>query len=349
MAKKIRAAVVGATGYGGVELVRILLRHPHASLTAVVSSSSVGVSLTEVFPHLTELAELVLEEIDPAQIAEKADVVFTATPHGVSSALVPQLLAAGLKVIDLSGDLRLKDGSVYKEWYGKEPAAAPYLEEAVYGLAEVFGEDAAGKRLISNPGCYPTAALLGLIPAVQAGWVDPDSLVIDAKSGVSGAGRGLALSSHFAEVNDSMKPYKVGKHQHTPEIEQALSRCAGREVRVTFTPQLAPMTRGILSTIYAKLTERRTTEDFIAAYRSYYEGRPFVRIRQAGQWPGTKEVAGSNYCDIAFAVDERTGRVTIASVIDNLVKGAAGQAVQNLNLMMGWEETAGLEFSPLYP
>lgn len=349
MEKQIRAAVVGATGYGGVELVRILLRHPYAELTAVVSSSSVGASLADSFPHLAGIADWALEAIDPVRIAERADVVFTATPHGVSSALVPELLAAGLKVIDLSGDLRLKDGSVYQDWYGKEPAGDAYLQEAVYGLSEVFGAEAAGKRLIANPGCYPTATLLGLIPAVQAGWVDPDSLIIDAKSGVSGAGRGLALSSHFSEINDNLKPYKIGKHQHTPEIEQALGRAAGREVRVTFTPHLAPMTRGILSTIYGTLTDKRTAEDFIAAYRSYYEGRPFVRIRPLGQWPATKEVAGSNYCDIGFAVDERTRRVTIVSAIDNLVKGAAGQAVQNLNLMMGWEETAGLEFSPLYP
>ncbi|WP_058300386.1 N-acetyl-gamma-glutamyl-phosphate reductase [Gorillibacterium timonense] len=349
MAEKIKAAIVGATGYGGGGLVRILLRHPHAELSAVVSSSSVGASLTESFPHLAGLAELELGAIDPELIRKKADVVFTATPHGVSSTLVPQLLDAGLKVIDLSGDLRLKDGEDYKKWYGKEPAANEYLEEAVYGLAEVSGKEVEGKRLISNPGCYPTATLLGLIPALAAGWIDPDSIIIDAKSGVSGAGRGFSLSSHYAEINDNMKPYKLGKHQHTPEIEQALSLCAGRDVAVTFTTHLAPMTRGILSTMYAKLTDDRTVEEFIAQYRSYYEGRPFVRIRPAGQWPASKEVAGSNYCDIGFSVDERTHRVTIVSVIDNLVKGAAGQAVQNLNLMMGWEETAGLEFSPLYP
>ncbi|MEO3947306.1 N-acetyl-gamma-glutamyl-phosphate reductase [Gorillibacterium sp. CAU 1737] len=349
MADKLKAAVVGATGYGGVELVRILLRHPYVELAAVVSSSSVGVPLADSFPHLNGITQLELGAIDPAEIRSKADVVFTATPHGVSAALVPQLLAAGLTVIDLSGDLRLKDGEVYRSWYGKDPAEAAYLQEAVYGLAEVNGQEVRGKRLVSNPGCYPTATLLGLVPAVQAGWIDPDSIIIDAKSGVSGAGRGLSLGSHYSEVHDSVKAYKLGKHQHTPEIEQVLSGIAGREVTVTFTPHLVPMTRGILSTIYAKLTERRSEEELAEAYRSYYEGRPFVRIRRPGTWPATKEVAGSNYCDIGFSIDERTGRVTIVSAIDNLVKGAAGQAVQNLNLLMGWNEEAGLDFAPLYP
>lgn len=349
MTEKLRAAIVGSTGYGGVELIRLLLRHPQVQITSVVSSTAAGTSITEGYPHLAELLPMELDGMDIPLLAGKADVVFTATPHGVSTAIVPQLLTAGLRVIDLSGDFRLQSGEVYRQWYKKEPAPQALLAQAVYGLAEVFGDEAAGARFISNPGCYPTAALLGLVPAVAAGLIQPDSIIIDAKSGVSGAGRGLSLGAHYAETNENFKAYKVNQHQHTPEIEQVLSRIAGRETVVTFTPHLVPMTRGILNTMYAQLTATLTVEDLIACYRSYYKGKPFVRIRPKGQLPATKEVSGSNYCDIGFSVDERTGRVTIVAVIDNLVKGAAGQAIQNLNLMMGWEETLGLEVSPVYP
>ncbi|MNW45765.1 N-acetyl-gamma-glutamyl-phosphate reductase [compost metagenome] len=219
----------------------------------------------------------------------------------------------------------------------------------MYGLAEIYGDEVKGKELVSNPGCYPTATLLGLIPALSAGWIDPSSIIIDAKSGVSGAGRGMNLTNHYAEINENMKVYKVNKHQHIPEIEQTLGHIAGEPVTVTFTTHLVPMTRGIMCTMYAQLKGAYTEEDLVQLYRQYYEGRPFVRIRDKGKWPATKEVFGSNYCDIGFAADERTGRLTIVSVIDNLVKGAAGQAIQNLNLMMGWEETTGLKLTPVYP
>lgn len=344
-----KIAIVGSTGYGGVELIRLLLRHPHAEIASVISTSQSGAPIAEGFPHLTQIVTDNLDGLDPALIKEKADVVFTATPSGVSAKLVPQLLEAGLKVIDLSGDFRLKSGAVYEQWYKHAPAADAYLAQAVYGLAEVYGEQCQGVRFISNPGCYPTATLLGLIPALRAGWIDPDTLIIDAKSGVSGAGRGLGLLVHYSEINENFLAYKVNKHQHIPEIEQVLSEQAGREVVVTFTTHLVPMTRGILCTMYAKLTGNYTEDDVIGLYRQYYEGRNFVRIRDKGKWPATKEVYGSNYCDIGFSVDARTNRLTIISVIDNLVKGAAGQAIQNLNIMMGWDEATGLEFSPVYP
>jgi N-acetyl-gamma-glutamyl-phosphate reductase len=346
---KCRVAIVGSTGYGGVELIRLLLQHPHVEITSVISSSSSGVPIADGYPHLNQIMVEDLDGVDVAVMKEKADVVFTATPSGVSAKLAPQLLEAGLKVIDLSGDFRLKSPDVYSKWYKKEPAAQTYLDEAVYGLAEIFGAEVLGKSFVSNPGCYPTATLLGLIPAVQAGWIDPATIIIDAKSGVSGAGRGLGLSVHYSEINENLVPYKLNKHQHIPEIEQTLGRIAGQDVAVTFSTHLTPMTRGILSTMYATLQGSYKEEDFIGLYREYYEGRPFVRIRDKGKWPATKEVWGSNYCDIGFAVDERTGRVTILSVIDNLMKGAAGQAVQNLNLMMGWDEGAGLAFTPVYP
>lgn len=349
MSEKLRAAIVGSTGYGGVELIRFLQGHPQVEITSVISSSNSGEKLAEGFPHLSEIIVGTLDAVDVELIAGKADVVFTATPHGVSSKLVPQLLEAGLKVIDLSGDFRLQDGAVYETWYKKSPADASLLASAVYGLCEVNGSKVEGLQFVSNPGCYPTATLLGLVPAVQAGWIDPNSIIIDAKSGVSGAGRGTSLVAHYAEINENFKAYKVNQHQHTPEIEQLLTQVAGEAVTVTFTTHLTPMTRGIMSTMYASLKEGHTVEDFIQLYQKYYEGRRFVRIREQGKWPATKEVFGSNFCDIGFSVDSRTGRVTIISVIDNLVKGAAGQAIQNLNLMMGWDETLGLSLTPVYP
>ncbi|WP_168123414.1 N-acetyl-gamma-glutamyl-phosphate reductase [Paenibacillus sp. HB172176] len=349
MSKKLGAAIVGSTGYGGIELIRLLAAHPMVEVTSVISSSSAGTPITDGYPHLLGIREELLDDVDPAAIKAKADVVFLATPAGVASKLAPQYLEAGLKVIDLSGDFRLKDAALYEQWYKKSPADEAYLKQAVFGLAEIYGENVKGASFVSNPGCYPTATLLGLIPAVKAGWIDPATIIADAKSGVSGAGRGASLGTHYSELNENFKAYKVNQHQHIPEIEMVLSDAAGLPVVTTFTTHLVPMTRGILSTIYAQLNGKHSVEAFIQLYSDFYEGRPFVRIRPEGQWPATKEVWGSNYCDIGFAVDERTNRVTIISVIDNLVKGAAGQAIQNLNLMMGWDETSGLQFVPVYP
>jgi N-acetyl-gamma-glutamyl-phosphate reductase len=267
----------------------------------------------------------------------------------VSAGLAPKLLDAGLKVIDLSGDFRLKSGALYEQWYKHKPADEGYLNRAVYGLSEVFGDEVKGADFISNPGCYTTTSLLGLIPALEKGWIDHRTIIIDGKSGVSGAGRGLSLGTHFSEINENFVAYKVNKHQHIPELEQVLGRVAGEPVTVTFTTQMAPMTRGIMATAYASLIGEHSEDEFISLYRQYYEGRKFVRIRDKGKWPATKEVWGSNYCDIGFAVDGRTNRVTVISVTDNVVKGAAGQAIQNLNLMMGWDETTGLMLAPVYP
>jgi N-acetyl-gamma-glutamyl-phosphate reductase len=349
MGNELRAAIVGATGYGGAELIRLLQAHPFVRITSVISTSNAGVPISDGFPHLNAIVVDVLDELDVDLIAGKADLVFLATPAGVSSGLSPKLLDAGLKVIDLSGDFRLKVPEVYEKWYNRKAASQADLDKATYGLCEAFGNEAQGTDFISNPGCYATATLLGLIPAVKAGWIDPATIIIDAKSGVSGAGRGLSLGVHYAEINENLTIYKVNKHQHIPEIEQALGRIAGKEIVTTFTTHLVPMTRGIMATMYATLNGNRSDEDFIGLYRDYYQGRRFVRIRPQGKWPATKEVSGSNYCDIGFSVDERTGRVTMISVIDNVVKGAAGQAIQNLNLMMGWDETTGLLFAPVYP
>ncbi len=347
--EKLKVAIVGSTGYGGVELIRHLLTHPHVEITSVISASHAGNLISESFPHLTDIIIDPLDGVDPKLMKEKADLVFTATPSGVSSELVPQLLAEGLKVIDLSGDFRLVDPAVYEKWYKHTAAPQSYLDQAVYGLAEVFGDEVQGKDFISNPGCYATAALLGLIPAVTSGWIDSKSIIIDAKSGVSGAGRGLSLNVHYSEINENFKAYKVNKHQHIPEIEQILSRVSGEPITTTFTTHLVPMTRGIMCTMYATVKDDHSQSEFVDLYQRYYEGRRFVRVRKDGTWPATKEVTGSNFCDIGLQVDERTGRITIFSVIDNVVKGAAGQAIQNLNLMMGWDETLGLMATPLYP
>ncbi|MFD0714974.1 N-acetyl-gamma-glutamyl-phosphate reductase [Paenibacillus sp. GCM10027626] len=349
MSEKVGVAIVGSTGYGGVELIRLLASHPKAEVTSVISSSSAGELIADGYPHLTEICTDALDGVDPALIKSKADVVFLATPAGVASKLAPAYLEAGLKAIDISGDYRLRSREQYEAWYKKEAAPQEYIDRAVYGLAEIYGDRVRGADFISNPGCYPTATLLGLLPAIKAGYIDPATIIIDAKSGVSGAGRGASLGTHYSELNENFKAYKLNKHQHIPEIEQTLSDIAGHPVVTTFTTHLVPMTRGIMSTMYATVKDGRTTEDFISLYRNFYEGRKFVRVRKAGVWPGTKEVWGSNYCDIGFDVDDRTGRVTIVSVIDNLVKGASGQAIQNLNLMMGWDETLGLHFVPAYP
>jgi N-acetyl-gamma-glutamyl-phosphate reductase len=345
----IRVGIVGATGYSGAELIRLLSSHPHVQVTNVYSSSAEGEELASVFPHVEKVELPSLAAIDAQKMSEANDVVFLATPAGVSATLTPQLLQYGLKVIDLSGDFRLRSAEVYRQWYKHAPAPEELLTQAVYGLSEWNGEQVASASLVANPGCYPTASLLALLPLVRTGWVHPRSWIIDAKSGVSGAGRGVSLGVHYSEVNESIGAYKVGQHQHTPEIEQELYRQSGTDVLVQFTPHLVPMTRGILVTAYGQLEADVTLTDLQELYQSAYEGKTFVRLRKPGTHPRTKEVYGSNYCDISLHLDQRTGRVIILSVIDNMVKGAAGQAVQNMNIMFGWPETTGLPVVPLYP
>ena len=343
----MNTVVIGSTGYGGVELIRLLENHPEARIGALVSSSQPREPLRAVYPHLSHMEET-LEELDPDRLCEAGEVIFFATPPGVSSRWAPRFAERGKVCIDLSGDFRLT-GEAYRRWYGREPAPGDWLERAVYGLSEWYAEQIRSASLISNPGCYPTASLLALIPLLRERAIDPDTIVIDAKSGVSGAGRGLKLNTLFCEVNENLRPYRVDAHQHTPEIERYASEAWGSPVRVTFIPHLVPMNRGILITLTARAAEgwtRRRLEEMTAGF---IRRLPLSRIRPENDWPGTKQVQGSNYCDLAVHLDERTGRVIVMSVIDNLVKGAAGQAVQNLNLRMGWDETAGLEGLPLYP
>jgi N-acetyl-gamma-glutamyl-phosphate reductase len=343
-----RVGIVGASGYAGGELARLIAFAPGVRLTLLASETYAGRPLADSFPGFRFPAPD-FEAYDPRAAADRCDLVFLAQANGSAMRSARDLLASGLKVIDLSADFRLADPSLYPAWYRMEHADPDLLAEAVYGLPETNAAAIATARLVANPGCYPTAAVLALLPAVERGWIDLESVVIDAKSGVSGAGRShFALDYHFSEVNESMRAYGVaGRHRHTPEIEQSLSRAAERAVRVTFTPHLVPVTRGILATAYARLLAPIGEEEVRAAYVERYEKCPFVHV--LNEQPTTKGVNGSNQCHLAIAVDARTGRLVATAAIDNLVKGAAGQAVQNMNLMMGLPETSGLERPGLWP
>lgn len=341
----MNVGIVGATGYGGADLIRILNDHPEVRKLQLYSSSRAGGDIAESFPHLQGLDSGTLHDIDPGVMARELDVVFMATPSGISSELAPKLLEEGLRVIDVSGDFRIKDADIHETWYKKK--AAPGREKAVYGLTEWAKEEIKEARLLANPGCFPTATLLGLIPLVPL--IEPDSIIVDAKTGVSGAGRGLSPAVHFSETNENVKIYKVNEHQHTPEIEQELSRHNENIDAITFSSHLVPMTRGIMATIYGKAASKTTTNELNQMFQDTYKKQPFLCVRKVGNFPSTKEVYGSNRCDIGVAYDVRTGRITVVSVIDNLMKGAAGQAVQNMNIMFGFEETAGLKYSPVYP
>lgn len=346
----LRAGVAGATGYAGIELIRLLGIHPEAQVVLAGTESYQGQELAAVYPHLRGRVDLVGQE-GAAEALAACDVVFTSLPHGVTMALAPAVLNAGGRLIDLGADFRLRDAATYEAWYKKVHTAPDLVAEAAYGLPELYRERVRGARLVANPGCYPTACALAAAPLLKAGAVSPEGIIFDAKSGVSGAGRGVNLGVHFAEVNENFKAYNIaGDHRHTPEIEQTLSDLAGEPVVVSFTPHLVPMTRGILATGYFTLRQEWTTERLVDLFREFYAGEPFVRVRPAGDLPTTKQVWGSNYCDIGLKVDPRTGRVLVVSVIDNLVKGAAGQAIQNMNLLFGLPETTGLlRAAPLYP
>jgi N-acetyl-gamma-glutamyl-phosphate reductase len=345
----LKVAVVGASGYTGIELIRILHNHPEVAVTSVTSEQSAGKRLSEVFPSLRNRYDLVLEALDPERIAEKADIIFTALPHKAAMEVVPVFLQAGRNVIDLSADYRLHDAAEYAAWY--ETHLNPeLLPEAVYGLPELRREEIAAARLVANPGCYPTSIILALMPLLKGGVIDPASIIADSKSGVSGAGRGAKVDSLYCEVNEGFKAYGVGGlHRHIPEIEQELSLLAGSKTTISFTPHLVPMDRGILSTVYSVPHAPVTAEQIHALYEDHYDGEAFVRVLGLGDFPSTAFVRGSNFCDIGIAVDKRTGRIIVISAIDNLVKGASGQAVQNMNIMCDFPEIMGLELMPVYP
>ncbi|WP_059103964.1 N-acetyl-gamma-glutamyl-phosphate reductase [Shouchella shacheensis] len=341
--------IIGATGYGGAELLRLLNGHPEIDEVMLYSSSKEGLPIHEAYPQFAELFEQELQPLDLKKIASEVEAVFLSTPPGVSADISASLVDAGVSVIDLSGDLRLEDLAIYEAWYKRPAASQELIRQAVYGLSEWNRETIKSASVVANPGCYPTAVLLGLAPLVQADDIEVSSLVIDAKSGTSGAGRSPSAITHFSEMNENFKIYQVQTHKHTPEIEQQLHIWSGEQEAVSFQPHLVPMVRGIMATMYAKVKPGVTEERIRERYAQAYGNESFVRIRKAGSTPATKDVYGSNFCDIGIALDERTGRVTVASVIDNLVKGAAGQAIQNLNIMKGYEEQAGLTLAPVYP
>ncbi len=350
----IKAGIIGATGYAGGELVRLLLKHPETELVWLGSRSYTGQSYADVYRNMTSFTEAECRSDDMEQLSEEADVIFTATPQGFCAGALNDRILEKTKIIDLSADYRLKDVAVYEKWYKITHKTPKYIPEAVYGLCELNREKTASARIVANPGCYTTCSILTLWPLVKEGLIDPETIVIDAKSGTSGAGRGEKLANLFCEVNENVKAYGVGTHRHTPEIEEQLSYAAGKAVTLNFTPHLIPMNRGILVTAYAVMTRKAngetvTKEEIRAAYEKYYAGERFIRILDDGICPETKWVEGSNYTDIGFYADERTGRVIAMGALDNLVKGAAGQAVQNMNILFGLSEDTGLDQVPVFP
>lgn len=345
----IKVGIIGATGYAGGELVRILSGHKDAEIKWYGSRSYIDRKYADVYRNMFQIVDAVCMDDNMEELASQVDVIFTATPQGLCASLVNEEILSKTKIIDLSADFRLKDVKVYEEWYKIEHKAPRFLEEAVYGLCEVNRESVRNARLVANPGCYTTCSILTAYPLAKEGLIDMSTLIIDAKSGTSGAGRGAKVPNLFCEVNENIKAYGVASHRHTPEIEEQLGYAAGEQVTLSFTPHLVPMNRGILATEYAKLTKDVSWEDVKAVYDKYYGDEKFIRVLDKDVCPETKWVEGSNYVDIGFKIDPRTNRIIMMGVIDNLMKGAAGQAVQNMNLMFGLEESEGLELVPMFP
>ncbi len=345
----IKVGIIGATGYAGNELVRLLLGHKDAQVVWYGSRSYIDQKYSDVYRNMFQLVDAVCLDDNMEELANQVDVIFTATPQGLCASLVNEDILSKVKIIDLSADFRLKDVNVYEEWYKIQHASPQFIEEAVYGLCEINRDKIKGKRLVANPGCYTTCSILTLYPMVKEGIIKPESIIIDAKSGTSGAGRGAKVANLFCEVNESMKAYGVGTHRHTPEIEEQLGYACGRPVKLIFTPHLVPMNRGILATAYGDLTKEVTYEEIKAIYDRYYGSEYFVRVLDKDVCPETRWVEGSNFVDINFKIEPRTNRLIMMGAIDNLVKGAAGQAVQNMNLLFGLPENEGLMQVPMFP
>ena len=345
----IKVGIIGSTGYAGGELVRILTGHKNAEIVWYGSRSYIDEKYADVYRNMFQIVDAVCMDDNMEELASQVDAIFTATPQGLCASLVNEDILSKTKIIDLSADFRLKDVNVYEEWYKIGHKAPQYIEEAVYGLCEVNREDVKKARLVANPGCYTTCSILTAYPLAKEGLIDMDTLIIDAKSGTSGAGRGAKLPNLYCEVNENIKAYGVATHRHTPEIEEQLGYASGEKVVLNFTPHLVPMNRGILATEYAKLKKDVTWDEVKAVYDKYYAAERFVRVLDKDVCPETKWVEGSNYVDIGFKIDPRTNRIIMMGAIDNLVKGAAGQAVQNMNLMFGEKESEGLELVPMFP
>ncbi len=350
----VKVGIIGATGYAGNELVRLLMGHKDVEIMWYGSRSYIDKKYAEVYLNMFEIVEDTCLDDNMEELASKVDVIFTATPQGFLAGVLTEEILSKVKIIDLSADFRIKDVKTYEKWYKIEHKSPQFIEEAVYGLCEINRDKVKGARLIANPGCYTTCSILTAYPLVKEGLIDSDTLIIDAKSGTSGAGRGAKLPNLFCEVNENMKAYGVTNHRHTPEIEEQLGYAAGKEIVVNFTPHLVPMNRGILATEYATLNKKAdgtlpTYEEVKAVYDKYYKNEKFVRVLEKDICPETKWVEGSNYVDVNFKIDERTGRIVMMGALDNLVKGAAGQAVQNMNLLFGFDEAEGLNLVPMFP
>lgn len=345
----IKVGIIGSTGYAGQELVRILLQHKEVSIEWYGSRSYIDKKYYEVFANMFQLVDAKCMDDNMEELAEAVDVIFTATPQGLCSTLVNEEILSKVKIIDLSADYRIKDVDIYEEWYGIKHMSPSFIKEAVYGLCEMNREAVKSARLVANPGCYPTCSTLSIYPLVKEGLIDPNTIIIDAKSGTSGAGRGAKVANLYCEVNESIKAYAVASHRHIPEIEEQLSYVAKESVTINFTPHLVPMNRGILVTAYANLKKEVSYEEVKAVYDKYYEKEYFVRVLDKDVPPETRWVEGSNFVDVNFKIDTRTNRIIMMGAMDNLVKGAAGQAVQNMNLMFGFEEQMGLQLVPMFP
>ncbi|HHW49028.1 MAG TPA: N-acetyl-gamma-glutamyl-phosphate reductase [Clostridiaceae bacterium] len=344
----VNVGVIGATGYVGIEIVRLLQNHPGVNIVSVVSQSFVGRKISDIYPNLKNVFEMECQELDIEKISQEADILITALPHGVSKEVIPRLIEKGKRVIDHSGDFRYRSVEVYEKWYNTKHEMPELLDLAVYGLPEIYRDKIAEARIVANPGCYPTCSILGIAPLLANNLIETNNIIVDAASGVTGAGRNTELPYQFCECTENFKAYKVATHRHTSEIEQELSLIAKEEILVSFTPHLVPMKRGMLCTIYANLKYRKSTSELLKIYKDHYKSEFFVRILDEGKLPETKHVAGSNYIDIGLVVDERLNRVIVLSALDNLGKGAAGQAVQDLNIMCGLPENMGLTAPGLY-
>ena len=345
----IKVGIIGATGYAGSELVRILLGHKDVEIKWYGSRSYIDKKYASIYQNFFQLVDANCMDYNMEVLADQVDVIFTATPQGLCASLVNEEILSKVKIIDLSADFRIKDVKVYEEWYKLEHKSPQFIEEAVYGLCEINREDVKKARLVANPGCYTTCSILTCYPLVKEGIIDPNTIIVDAKSGTSGAGRGAKVDNLLCEVNENMKAYGVATHRHTPEIEEQLGYACGEKITINFTPHLVPMNRGILATAYASLKKDVTYEEVKAIYDKYYADEKFVRVLEKDVCPQTKWVEGSNYVDVNFKIDPRTNRIIMMGAIDNLVKGAAGQAVQNMNLMFGLKESEGLELVPMFP
>ncbi len=345
----MNVGIIGASGYTGAELMRLLHLHPRMEVAYLTAKTQAGKRAGELYPHLYPYRDLVYEEFELERALQRAELFFICLPHGESMEVVPALMRGGARVIDLSADFRLSSKEVYEQWYGLDHCAPEYLEESVYGLPELKREAIAESRLIAVPGCYPTASLLALAPLLSSEWFEGNQVIIDAKSGVSGAGRGLTLDTHFPQCEASVKPYGIARHRHIPEMEQYLGEAAGLPIGVVFTPHLIPMSRGILATAYARVANGLRAADLRRLYEGFYKDKPFVVVLGEGEYPQTKAVCGSNYCHLGVTVDTRNGWAVVTTAIDNLIKGASGQAVQCANIAEGWGEEEGLENLGLFP